>query len=110
MKYMLWGLVVREWKGGSEELEYFIVENIVKRVLLYKAYQSREEFLVSGEKGVMTLDFETNVQGFKQSEANHTKSGSFFFLKLLKFDDSCIYVAFKPFFQFAGFFSQVTIR
>ena len=56
---------MRERKGGREELEYFIVENIVKRVLLYKAYQSREEFLVSGEKGVMTLDFETNVQGFK---------------------------------------------
>ena len=100
---------MRERKGGREELEYFIVENIVKRVLLYKAYQSREEFLVSGEKGVMTLDFETNVQGFKQSEANHTKSGSFFVLKLLEFDDSCIYVAFKPFFQFAGLFSQVTI-
>ena len=100
---------MRERKGGREELEYFIVENIVKRVLLYKAYQSREEFLVSGEKGVMTLDFETNVQGFKQSEANHTKSGSFFVLELLEFDDSCIYVAFKPFFQFAGLFSQVTI-
>jgi len=41
------------------------VENVVKRVLLNKADQSREELLVSGEKGVMTLGFETNVQGFK---------------------------------------------
>lgn len=109
VKYVLRRLVVWEREGGGQQFEHFVVEDVVERIFLDKADQGGKQLFVSAEEGAVSFNLETNVEGFKELEANHAQSWPIFLQVLLQLDNSPVHVTLEPFLQLSGLLVQVAV-